>query len=211
MTVLRYGADASVNLQIEGGPQEPCGVPRGAPLPDTAAAVKAALDEPLEYPPLARCTTPGDRVAIALGAEVPQIAKVTAAIVQTLAAAGIDADGITILRNRGDADANAEDPCGLVPAHLAERIRVRTHDPANRRNLAYLAASEAGEPIFLNRMLTDADVVLPVGLRSPIARPATTASIRPSILSFPTWRRRPASASTTVSATTTITASCGTK
>ena len=37
------------------------------------------------------------------------------------------------------------------------------HDPANRRNLAYLAASEGGQPILFNRLLTDADVVLPVG------------------------------------------------
>ena len=55
-------------------------------------------DTPLEYPPLAKCTTPGDRVVIALGAEVPQVAQVTAAIVQTLVSAGIDPDGITILR-----------------------------------------------------------------------------------------------------------------
>jgi nickel-dependent lactate racemase len=168
MIVLRYGAEASVNLQSPAeGPLETCGVPRGEPLTDTAAAVKAALDEPMDYPSLAQCTTPGDRVAIALGAEVPQVSKVTAAIVQNLLSSGVDADGITILRSAGDAEMEAEDPCSLLAASVAERIRVRTHDPADRRNLAYLAASESGEPILLSRMLTDADVVLPVGVMQP--------------------------------------------
>ena len=168
MTVLRYGADSSVNLKLPAeGPLETCGVPKGAPLTDTAAAVRTALEVPLDYPSLAQCTTPGDRVAIALGAEVPQVSKVTAAIVQNLLASGVDADGITLLRSEVDAEADAEDPCSLLAASVAERICVRTHDPMNRRNLAYLAASESGEPILLNRMLTDADVVLPVGVMQP--------------------------------------------
>jgi nickel-dependent lactate racemase len=87
--------------------------------------------------------------------------------VQTLASAGLAADGITILRSPGDLQSSAEDPCGLLDPGVAERVSVQTHDPANRRNLAYLAASEAGEPIFLNRMLTDADVVLSVGCMQP--------------------------------------------
>ena len=136
-------------------------------MADTAAAVAAALEQPLDYPSLAQCTTPGDRVAIALGAGVPQVAQVTAVIVQTLTDAGIAADGITILRSGGEADTSAGDPCGLLAPSVAERIRVRTHDAVDRRNLAYLAAFESGEPILLNRMLTDADVVLPVGCIQP--------------------------------------------
>jgi nickel-dependent lactate racemase len=168
MTVLRYGADSSVNLQLAAeGPLVPCGVPKGAPLADTSAAVRTALEQPLDYPSLAQCTTPGDRVAIALGAGVPQVAKVTAAIVQTLIDAGIGADGITILRSCGERDTSADDPCGLLAPSVAERISVRAHDPVDRRNLAYLAAFESGEPILLNRMLTDADVVLPVGCILP--------------------------------------------
>jgi nickel-dependent lactate racemase len=139
-------------------------MPKGAPLADPAAAVRAALEAPIDYPSLAQCTTPGDRVAIALGAEVPQVARVTAAIVEKLIAAGIDADGITILRSESDVSAGMENPCRLLDPDVAKRINMLTHDPSSRRNLAYLAASAGGEPIHLNRMLTDADVVLPVGV-----------------------------------------------
>ena len=97
-----------------------------------------------------------------LGSDLPQVAQITAAIIRALMASGVDADGITILRSEDDATGK-EDPLELVSGPAAERIRILSHDPANRRNLAYLAASEGGEPILLNRQLTDADVVLPVG------------------------------------------------
>ncbi len=164
MTVLRYGTDSSVDLQFAAGAEfEQCGTPQGVPLADPSAAVTAALEQPLEYPPLAKTTTPGDRVVVVLDPELPQVAQVTASVVQSLMVSGVDPDGITILRNEVEVAAGIENPLRLVPGPAAERIRLLTHDPANRRNLAYLAATEGGEPILLNRLLTDADVVLPIG------------------------------------------------
>jgi len=164
MTVLRYGTDSTVVLQFAAGVAlEECGIPDRRPLDDPAVAVAAALEQPLEYPPLAQSTTPGDRVAVVLASGLPQVAQVTSAVVRTLMASGIDPDGITILRSEAEASSAAENPLRLISAPAAERIRMASHDPANRRNLAYLAASEGGQPILLNRLLTDADVVLPVG------------------------------------------------
>ncbi|MGA2258747.1 MAG: lactate racemase domain-containing protein [Thermoguttaceae bacterium] len=160
MIVLRYGTDSSVALQFAAGATlDQCGAAQGVPLADPAIAVAAALEQPLEYPPLAQATTPGDRVVVVLGSGLPQVAQVTAAVVRALMSSAIAPDGITILRG----EAGMDNPLRLVPGQAAERIRLLIHDPASRRNLAYLAASEGGEPIFLNRLLTDADVVLPVG------------------------------------------------
>ena len=178
MTVLRYGTDSSVALQFAVEvPVEQCGVPQGVPLANPAVAIAAALEQPLEYPPLKQTTTPGDRVVVALGSGVPQVAQITAVLVQALMDSGIAPDGITILQNEADVTAGQENlsgsvgfqpayienPLRLIPEPAAQRIRLLTHDPADRRNLAYLAASEGGQPILLNRLLTDADVVLPVG------------------------------------------------
>ena len=82
------------------------------PLADPAVAVAAALEQPLEYPPLAQTTTPGDRVVVVLGSGLPQIAQVTAAIVQALMATAIDPDGITILRSEADGTEPWTIPCG---------------------------------------------------------------------------------------------------
>ena len=164
MTVLRYGTDSSIALQFAAGvTPDQCGTPQGLPLADPAVAVAAALEQPLEYPPLAQTTTPGDRVVVVLGSGLPQVAQVTAAVVHVLVESAIAPDGITILRSEVDAATAVENPLRLVAEPAAGRIRLLAHDPTSRRNLAYLAASEGGEPILLNRLLTDADVVLPVG------------------------------------------------
>ena len=123
----------------------------------------AALDDPLDYPPLCKTATPGDRVVLAIGSGVPQSAQVAAAVVRSLMAAGVAPDGITILRTRADVESGVASPCRLLEKTIGHRIVTVTHDPRDRAGMAYLAATDAGEPIMLNRLLTDADVVLPIG------------------------------------------------
>jgi nickel-dependent lactate racemase len=164
MAVLRYGVDSSLELEFPQGtaPIE-CGTPRGRPLADLAAAVTEALQKPLEYPSLARSTTPGDRVVLALDDGVPQAAQITAAAVLALVDARVEPDGITVLRTQADADAEASDPCRLLPEGIRRRITLFTHDPTSRHDLAYLAATETGDPVLLSRAIHNADLVLPIG------------------------------------------------
>ncbi len=164
MAVLRYGNSSCVQLKLaEGVTPGEFGIPRGQPLADLATAATAALGEPIDYPPLARNTTPGDQVVLALDRGVPRVAEITAAVIRTLVEAGVDPDGITVLRSQADIDAGAGDPCRMVASPLRRRISLVTHDPDNRRQLAYLAANESGEAILINRTLHEADLVLPVG------------------------------------------------
>ena len=164
MTTFQYGNDSSVQLEFDEGvlPGE-VAVPRGQPLDDLDAAMKAALDEPIDYPSLAQSTTPADHVVLVLERGVPQVAQVTADVIRALVIAGIDPDGITILQNPADVEAGGDDPCRLLDAPLRQRISLLVHDPEDRRQLAYLAATESGEAILVNRALHDADVVLPIG------------------------------------------------
>jgi len=85
MAVLRYGNNLSVQLECaEGAALAELGVPRGQPLADLGAATVAALTAPIDYPTLAQCTTPGDRVVVALDRGIPQVAEVTAAVIDAL-------------------------------------------------------------------------------------------------------------------------------
>lgn len=164
MAVLRYGADSSVRLEFaEGVVSAECGTPRGRPLDNPAAAVADALDDPLDYPPLARSTTPGDRVVLALDRCVPRAAEIAAAVIRALVTAGVEADGISVLRTRTDVEAGTGDPRRLLPEPVGERITLLAHNPADRQGLAYLAATKAGDPILLNRAIHEADLVLPIG------------------------------------------------
>ena len=165
MTILRYGVESSVQVQLADGhaPEVP-DVPRGPALDDVSAAVADALDHPLDYPPLARCVTPADRVVLALDRNVSRAAEITAATVDALIRAGVAADGIAVLRPPADHDAGpAENPCRLIAAPLRRRIELLTHDPTDRRQLAYLAANESGGAILVNRALHEADVIVSIG------------------------------------------------
>ena len=46
---------------------------------------------------------------------------------------------------------------------LPEGVALAIHNPADRKQLAYLASTSEGRRVYLNRLLTDADVVVPVG------------------------------------------------
>ncbi len=163
-SIVRFGIDSSVELELaEGVLLAECGIPRVQSLDNPAQSVAHALVEPLEYPPLAKSVAPGDRVVLVLGHDVPQAAEIVAAVVRSLVESGLDADGISVLQSGSDAEARNVDVCQELPAEWRQRIAVAVHDPARRDNLAYLSASESGEPIFLNRAIIDADVVLPIG------------------------------------------------
>ena len=159
--IIRYGNDSLVKLDPSlNGTLSECGSPRSKSLLDCSLSVRDALASPLGYPPLADITTEDDRIVLAVGNYLPQAAEIVAAAVQCLSDGGVRPEGITVLQA---ADAERDDVCRLIPDALRQQIRLVRHDPQDRDKIAYLATTEAGEPIFLNRLLTDADFVLPIG------------------------------------------------
>ena len=163
-SLLSYGIDASIELELPSGVLVGhCGRPEGSALDDPGRATTDSLAKPLGYPPLRRCAVPSDRVTIALGPGVPRSGEIVAAIVGCLVAGGVDAESIGLLRSGDDAKAGLGDPRPWLPLEVGSRIRLVTHDPNDRDKLAYLAATDRGDAILLNREIADADVLLPVG------------------------------------------------
>ena len=164
MANLRYGEHKTIELDVADSTTAALlGVPRGRPVDDVSAAVARAVDEPLDYPPLRRATTPGDRVVIALAPGLPQDAQVAAVVVEKLVEAGVHPDGISVLLAEDGRRPAGADPRRMMDPAVREHIGLDVHDPDNRADLAYLAASESGRPILISRTLHDADLVLPVG------------------------------------------------
>ena len=162
--VLRYGIDRSVEIipTVEGSLVD-CARPQVQSLPDVATAVAAVLAEPLNYPPLARGTTAGDRIVLAVEAGVPQAGTIAAATIDYLARNGVELDGITLLCAPTEGPAPIDELRRGWSAAWKNRVKVLVHDPDDARQLVYLARDSLGEPVFLNRAVTDADVVLPIG------------------------------------------------
>jgi nickel-dependent lactate racemase len=157
-SVLRYGADSSVAFDL---PSDvlltECDAPRGQPLDDPAAAVAAALADPIEFPPLAQAIVPGDLVALAVEPGLPQAANIVAAVIQTLVEAGVSANRIAVVVAADD------DPGEKLSAELKGEVSWFRHDSQDRDALTYVTTLAAGPPVFLNRALSDADMVIPIG------------------------------------------------
>jgi len=163
---VRFGINSRHSLELPlDSLISQCGIPRGESLDDPVAAVAASLVDPLDFPPLVESIVPGDHVVLAVDQGVPQSAAVVAGIVQTLVDGRVTAENIEIILAPGHPLAN-EIKC-FLPSELANLIRVTVHDPHDQNQLSYLAATNDGDPIYINRSIVDADVAIPVGCVRP--------------------------------------------
>lgn len=190
---LRFGIDSAVEMAL---PPErllaTCGDPRRAALADPGAAIAAALAEPLDFPPLAQAVIPGDRVALAIEHGLPQAPVLVARLIRTLLATEPGPAEICVLQARADRDCLPDDVLALLAANQRERVEFAVHDPHHRDSLCYLAADESGSPIYVNRRLFDADVVLPLGclrLDAVLGYYGANATLYPAFSDQPTLDR----------------------
>ena len=130
--------------------------PEGIGTTGVEAAVGEALEQPRDFPPLRQMLVPGDRVAIAFDPEIPQSGPVLDALVGVLGEAGVGPETLTIVSPSPAMAGPGDSP--------SPGGSIQVHDPDDRSHIAYLASTKDGRRIYLNRSLTDADVVLPVGL-----------------------------------------------
>jgi nickel-dependent lactate racemase len=122
-----------------------------------------ALSAPLGFPELVRCVVPGDRVVMTVDPETSFAAEIIAAVweqLQTVPDGGVT---LTLLL--------PEDHSGLawqwlreqLPLHIQQQIAVHVHNPGDSSQISYIASSASGERVYLNRLLSDADLIVTIG------------------------------------------------
>lgn len=129
-------------------------LPIAPSVPDPAAAVRAALDTPFDFPALRRALTPDDHVAVIVDERLPRLGALLTPILEHLGQAGIEPSAITLVcAPSASKQAWVED----LPEAF-EEVQVEIHDPGDRRKLSYLATTKKSEQrIYLNRTVVDAD------------------------------------------------------
>ncbi len=141
--------------------------------------LKSALENPLFYPAANQWMFPGDSLAIVLQSNLVQASKVVESFLAFIGELKIDSDDVVFVISSQMADqfgitdqqleqSESEVANGMPPAQIrvdvgGQEVSFQVHDPANTHGLAYLAANEAGDPVHINRLLADADVVVPIG------------------------------------------------
>ena len=179
MTTLSFGRSQCWPAEWLQGPAWRRIVPSApTPLDDPAAAMAAALEDPLEFPTLKRAVIPGDRIAVAVAPDLPQARELIAGLLSVLSEANVPPEDVTVC--------HAQDRATLVgpPGGLLERAHQLVHRPEDPSGLAYLAASASAHPIYFPRVVCDADVVIPIGWRLPT--PAHRPDVHVDAL-FPTF------------------------
>jgi len=129
--------------------------PAGSRPSDQLSMIRAGLENPRNFPPLRQAVVPGDRVVVAWDPTIGEAAPVLEALAQVFEEAGVEDGGLTVL-----SPASGRETLERV---LPPGVEFAVHDPNDRAQLAYLATTKQGRRVYLNRLLTDADLVVPVG------------------------------------------------
>jgi hypothetical protein len=118
-----------------------------------AADLRAALGKPLNFPPLASATVPGDQAVIAIEYGVPQCRQFLAGALAALQDAGIEQSRVTlVLSSEFSQD---EKLCAEINVlATAEEISVTIFDPNEEQSTALLGVTRTGRPLRLCREMT---------------------------------------------------------
>lgn len=126
------------------------------PVRDPAAAVRAAVESPHNFPPLRRALTPEDHVTIVVDEHLPHLVELLVPILEHVGQAHVAPSAITLLCQ---SSASQQDWLKDLPEQFQD-VRCHVHAPGDRKQLSYLAAMKAGRRLYLSRSAVDADQVV---------------------------------------------------
>ena len=138
------------------------------PVADLKATIEAALQNPLELPPLRELAKPGSKVTIAFDdPTVPCFAPVweaaIRAVLEELDLAGVKRrDTFLLCANALHRKFTRAELARVIGKALVEEFgyRLLNHDAEDPENLTYLGRSPSGYDVEINRSVTDSDLTI---------------------------------------------------
>ena len=134
------------------------GMPTDQSIPDL---IGRTLDEPVEFPPLALALIDDDHIAIAIEDGVPEANAIVCSVTRYLVEHGTRQEMITIVLGSDNQDWRDRLVEELRNQELSD-VKVVKHEPTHHDSHGYIAASASADPIYIQRDLVEAEVVLPI-------------------------------------------------
>ena len=125
---------------------------------------REALMNPFGYPELVRCVVPGDRVILVVDPETPFAAEIISTVWEQLQSVTDGGVLLTLLLPPDHSGTGWQWLRDQFPLHVQQQITLHIHDPADSSQISYIASTSGGERIYLNRLLSDADLIITVGI-----------------------------------------------
>jgi nickel-dependent lactate racemase len=139
-------------------------IPIPAQVISPSERCREALLNPLGYPELVRCVVPGDRVILVVDPETPFAAEIVSTVWEQLQSVTDGGVLLTLLLPPDHSGNSWQWLRDQFPLHVQQQITVHVHDPADSSQISYIASTSGGERIYLNRLLSDADLIITVGI-----------------------------------------------
>jgi nickel-dependent lactate racemase len=139
-------------------------------LPNEAAAIRAALRQPIGAAPLVTKVKPGDKVVIAhsdITRATPND-RILPVLLAELAEAGVARQDITLLNALGTHRQQTEAELRMMLGDaIVDNYRCLQHDAYDEANLVSLGQTPFGYPVRINRYFMEADVRILTGFIEP--------------------------------------------
>ncbi len=141
-------------------------------IPDVLEATRQALANPIGSPRLRDLVRARHDLKVALviddGSRPTPVAKVLPAVLQELEALGVERSQITLLPAIGLHRPMSEPEIAQRAGQQAfAGLRWENHDCDDRSRLVFLGTTSRGTPVYLNRTVAQADLIVSVGCIEP--------------------------------------------
>jgi lactate racemase len=136
------------------------------PVESIGPAIKSALNNPIECPPLKKVVSQGDRVALIVNDDtrVANTAAFLPYLLSEIEAGGVSREDIAIVFSNGTHRLLPEKiQAELLGEEIFGRYRIINHDCHDRENLVYVGTTSRGNRVEINRTVADADKVILTG------------------------------------------------
>ena len=141
-----------------------------SPVEDVLAAVKAALTNPINSPPVRELAKAGNKVCIVftdITRASPDYLLVPPLLAE-LEAAGVRSEDITLLCGIGmHRPSTPEEKVAKLGQVVMDRYRVVDNEPQNPDALVDLGTTESGIPLSVNKIAYEADLLIATGIVEP--------------------------------------------
>ncbi len=163
------------------------GTPTDQSLSDLIAKT---FDEPIDFPPLPLALIDDDHIAIAIEDGVPEANGIVLEVVRYLVQHGTRPEMISVVLG-SDNQYWRDRLLSELLAHELGSVKVVKHEPTHHDSHGYIAASESADPIYIQRDLVEAEVVIPIYcIRTPDSPSASDKyGISPSFADASTQHR----------------------